>query len=133
MIETAVLYGLLWVTISYLIYRYGRYSDWSSNEGGKAFMAMKLAFWVTLTFVLAAVAFPGSWVVIGRFVALGLVEVALLYQVHTVVKLQGGWRRRRTEQERDRPEFTGHRRRRILAGRLVKREAKERKAALEEL
>lgn len=133
MIETIALYGLLWTTITYLIYRYGRYSDWRSNEGGKAFMAMKIAFWVTLTFVLTAVAFPGSWVVIGRFVALGIVEVALLYQVHTVVKLQGGWRRKRSEQERDHPEFTGHRRRRILAGRLIKRENKERKAALEEL
>lgn len=133
MIETAALYGLLWLTITYLIYRYGRYSEWSSNEGGKAFMAMKIAFWVTLTFVLAAVAFPGAWVTVGRFVALGLVEVALLYQVHTVVKLQGGWRRKRTARERDHPEWTGHRRRRIIAGRLVKRERKERAAALKEL
>jgi len=115
-------YVLIWVTLSYLIYRYGRYSAWRSTAAGKAYMFMKVAFWMLVCFGLATAAgLDGTGQAVARFTVLAVLQIALMVQVNVIVREQGGWRRRRTEQERDHPEFTGHRRRRILAGRAEKR------------
>lgn len=88
-----ILIGWLW--LSYLIYRYRRYSDWRQTIIGKSFMMMKQALWVLFTFILLARLFP-DWE--GRqyvsTVLLAYCVAAIIRQTLAVVSLQGGFRRR---------------------------------------
>lgn len=89
---TLILVG--WLGLSYLIYRYARYSAWRSTIIGQSFMMMKAALWALFTFVLVARLFP-EWP--GRPLVtaalLLFVVIAIIWQTIVVVKLQGGFRR----------------------------------------
>lgn len=89
-----ILLGL--VGLTYLIYRYARYSNWRSTVIGQAFMMMKTALWAMFTFVVVVRLFP-DWS--GRqgvsAALLSYVVLAIGAQIVAVVKLQGGFRRNR--------------------------------------
>jgi hypothetical protein len=87
-----------WASLSFLIYRYARYSAWRSTIIGQAFMMMKTALWALYTFVVMARLFP-HWQ--GRplvaLILLGYATVAILWLTAVVVKLQGGLGRHNTK------------------------------------
>lgn len=80
--------------LTYLIYRYARYSKWRSTQIGKAFMAMKLALWSLLTFVIVARFLPDNefWDLVAA-VLLGFMAGAIAFQIRAVLYLQGGFLR----------------------------------------
>lgn len=89
-----VLYLGVLVTLLYLIYRYARYSKWEATDAGRAFMGMKVCLLSLVGFVLWARAFPEAPVrELVRALVVGSIWLALTYQVHVVVKRQGGLRR----------------------------------------
>lgn len=83
------------LTLSYLIYRYARYSPWRSTRLGQAFMMMKTALWALLFFVvvirLLPRDFPGREVI--ATLLLLYMAVAIFVLTTLIVKLQGGFRR----------------------------------------
>lgn len=85
-----LLYLTVFLTLGYLIYRYARYSPWRSTDAGKAFMAMKVSFFVMVTYVLVSTALEDvtGWRHIARPVVVVCIEAALLYQLATVMRLQ---------------------------------------------
>lgn len=88
----ALFYVVLWVSLTYLIYRYARYSRWTETAAGKGFMLMKVAFWSVISFALVSAALPegGVWREIVRPIVLGLVQLGVMVQIAIVVKEQGG-------------------------------------------
>lgn len=89
------MYLVGWVALTYLIYRYARYSPWRSTKAGTSVMLVKCSLWATLSWALVAVLFPdGGGRDIARVLFLGFVDIAIIYQAVTIVKYQGGWRRR---------------------------------------
>lgn len=89
------MYLVGWLAVSYLIYRYARYSPWRSTRAGQSVMLVKCSLWATLSWALVAVLFP-VWEGrdIARVLLLGFVDAALIYQAYVIVDYQGGWRRR---------------------------------------
>ncbi len=94
-IAAVLIYSVVWLTITYLIYRYARYSPWWTNLGGKSVMIVKSALWMLVTYALAtSLGLDGVWQDVFRWTMVGGIEIALLHQVWTIIRLQGGWRRR---------------------------------------
>lgn len=93
------MYVVGWVALTYLIYRYARYSPWRSTKAGQSVMLVKASLWATLAYALVATLFP-NWEgrAIARVLLLGFVDMALIYQAYVIVKYQGGFRRRKTIQ-----------------------------------
>lgn len=87
------------VSLSYLIYRYMRYSRWEETDAGRAFLGMKVCLLALTLFGLLARAFPESDLRDPvRTVIVGGILVAVLYQVRVMVRRQGGFRRNRPVQ-----------------------------------
>lgn len=95
-LQALTMYFLGWITVSFLIYRYARFSPWRSTKAGQSVMLVKCSLWAVLSWALIAVLFP-NWEGrdVARVLLLGFVNVALLYQVHVIVDYQGGFRRRK--------------------------------------
>jgi len=92
-----ILYGLVAVTLAYLIYRYARYSAWWQTDAGRAFMSMKICLFVLTIYGLCSVAIEADgWREVARPIVVGLIWLALVYQVTVVIGRQGGWSRRRS-------------------------------------
>lgn len=86
-------------SLTYMIYRYARYSPWRSQPIGRAFMMMKSALWAFLAFALLRRAVPHlAGVEEIRTLLLVYAISAIVYQTVVVVKLQGGIRRREPSQ-----------------------------------
>lgn len=85
-------------SLTYLIYRYGRFSPWRSTIIGKSFMMMKVALWAMFTFVVLRRFFPDwSGAELLATTLLMFVDAAIFWQTSVVVKLQGGvWRHEET-------------------------------------
>lgn len=89
-----VLYIGVLVTLSYLIYRYARYSRWEETDAGRAFMGMKVCLLTLVLYAFAGILFGyGSWRDIARVLVVGGIWAALTYQVRVLVRRQGGFRR----------------------------------------
>lgn len=89
-----VLYISLAVSLSYLIYRYMRYSRWEETDAGRAFLGMKICLLALTLFGLMARAFPNEDLRdAARTIIVGGILAAVLYQVRVLVRLQGGFRR----------------------------------------
>lgn len=87
-----ILYAVLAVVLSLLIYRYGRFSNWRSTDAGRAFMLMKCSLFALVLYGLASVSFlegPAQDTIRGAVV--GSIVVATVYQLVVVVRRQGGW------------------------------------------
>jgi len=95
-LQALLMYLVGWLTVSFLIYRYSRYSPWRSTKAGQSVMLVKCSLWATLTYALVAVLFP-EWQYRNeaRVLLLGFVNIALIYQAYVIVKYQGGFRRRK--------------------------------------
>lgn len=92
-IDIALYLGVL-VTLSYLIYRYARYSRWEDTDAGRAFMGMKVCLLALVLHVLANLVIESQLVSdITRVLVVGGIWVALTYQVRVMVRNQGGFRR----------------------------------------
>lgn len=90
------MYTVGWIAVTYLIYRYARFSAWRSTLAGQSVMLVKSALWALLTFALVARLIPeGSVKDILRVLLVGYVDMALIVQALTIVRYQGGFRRRR--------------------------------------
>lgn len=88
-----VLYFGVLVTLSYLIYRYARYSRWEDTDVGRAFMGMKVCLLALVLYGFASLAgLEDPWKAIARFLVVGGIWAALTYQVVVMVRRQGGWR-----------------------------------------
>jgi len=99
-IFTILLYVSVAVTLAYLIYRYGRYSEWNSTAAGQAYMAMMICLMALVIYSLLGVAFPDpDWRAVARPIVVGAILAALVRQVVVVVHEQGGWRRTRRVRE----------------------------------
>lgn len=95
-----LLYLHVAAALSYLIYRYARYSRWRSTDAGRAFMTMKLALMSLVLFGLGSTADPdGDWRPIVRRLVVSAILGALLYQVSVIIRRQGGWRRKQYTQD----------------------------------
>lgn len=108
-----ILYLVAGLILATMVFRYMRYSDWRATAAGRAFLWVKVAFLTTVLYVFARQVFPDadwleSW---GRVIVLGGVDVALAWQLRTMVKYQGGWRDQGTAKERS-AESAQHRRER---------------------
>lgn len=103
MMITLVLVIASLVSLTYLIYRYARYSPWRSQPIGRAFMMMKAALWACLAYVVAARLIPLDWG--GRRVIMVVLLLfllsAILTQIAVIVRLQGGFRRGTHVEARD--------------------------------
>lgn len=94
-----VLYVIGFLSLSFMIYRYARYSPWRSQPIGRAFMMMKTALWAVLAFALLRRLVPHlPFVESIRFAMVLYAISAIVYQTVVVVKLQGGLRRREPAQ-----------------------------------
>jgi hypothetical protein len=88
------LYASVALTLAYLIYRYARYSRWEDTDAGRAFMGMKVCLMSLVVFGLWSRVFPDSdFRDETRFVVVGGILAALVYQVRVLVRRQGGFRR----------------------------------------
>lgn len=92
--QALAMYLVGWFTVTFLIYRYGRFSPWQSTKAGQSVMLVKCSLWATLSWALVAVLFP-DWGGrdLARVLLLGFVNAALLYQIWVIVQYQGGFRR----------------------------------------
>lgn len=89
-----LLYAVVVVTLSYLIYRYHRYSAWEQTPAGRAFMLMKVCLLALSVYGLANVWFlTGAAEDAIRAVITLSITGALIYQTRVVVDSQGGFRR----------------------------------------
>lgn len=87
----AVLYLIGFISLTYMIYRYARYSPWRSQPIGRAFMMMKSALWALLALALIGRVFPeADWRSEVQFVLIAYAVSAIIYQTVVVVDLQGG-------------------------------------------
>lgn len=96
-LQILLMYVVGWVAVTYLIYRYSRYSPWRSTRAGQSVMLVKTALWAVLTFGLCSrfLADEENLKGILRVLLVGYVDIALIVQAVTIVRYQGGWRRRR--------------------------------------
>ena len=91
-----LLYTGVLLTLSYLIYRYARYSKWESTDAGRAFMSTKVCLLALSLYGLLSLAIPAEeWRDIARPLVVGSILVSLLYSVRVLVRWQGGFRQRR--------------------------------------
>ena len=82
------------LSLSYLIYRYMRYSRWEETDAGRAFLGMKICLLALTLFGLSARAWPNNDLLDEtRTIIVGGILVAVLYQVRVMVRRQGGLRR----------------------------------------
>lgn len=108
-IAGASVFGTGLVLLSYLIYRYARYSPgWVDRAIGRAYMMTKVGMWCILAYALLANLFP-DWE--GRetlrFLLLTFVNVSILYQIITMVKIQRGGDRREDHESTRRDLMSG--------------------------
>lgn len=95
----SLMYLIGFLSLTYMIYRYARYSPWRSQPIGRAFMMMKSALWAMLFFALLRRVIPHVPGLRDIQVLLVVYAIsAIVYQTVVVVKLQGGVRRRAASQ-----------------------------------
>lgn len=95
-IQILGMYIVGWVAVSFLIYRYARFSPWRSTLAGQSVMLVKSALWAVLTWALVARCVDSESVKsILRVLLVGYVDMALIFQALTIVRYQGGLKRHR--------------------------------------
>lgn len=95
-VQILLMYLVGWAAVSFLIYRYARFSPWRSTRAGQSVMLVKTALWAILTWALVARSVDSENLkAILRVLLVGYVNIALVFQAVTIVRYQGGFRRRR--------------------------------------
>lgn len=93
---TVTLYVLGLISLTVLLYRYMRYSNWRSTPIGRAFVLMKSALVAIFVYALAVTIWPDAdWQNEARLLLIGYANIAIVTQTSIVVKFQGGWYRNR--------------------------------------
>lgn len=88
----AGVFGLGLILLTYLIYRYARYSPgWRDRAVGRAYMSTKVALWSILFCAVIANLFRDwdglDWL---RIPLLSFVDASIVYQIVTMIKIQRG-------------------------------------------
>lgn len=95
-IQILGMYIVGWAAVTFLIFRYARFSPWRSTRAGQSVMLVKSALFAVLTWALVARSIDNeSLKAILRVLLVGYVDIALVFQAVTIVRYQGGFRRRR--------------------------------------